>query len=182
MPLQRCLGGTNRDCEYNWVILMHGPQGLCDLKGLFCWVQPARGRLQNHEISHCFPLRWCCQFLTFQGGYLEENIVLFSLLLCCPAMEMERWENASLLQVSCSLHTTMSVLMYLQFWSFFFLYFFPDFSVVINRKSFSCLKLELVFLTSSKLFLRPSSDVSLLYVIMVKPSDFLYHRPFSVCF
>lgn len=137
MPLQRCLGATNRGCEYNWVILMHDPQGLWDLKGLFCWVNPARGRLQNHEISHCFPLRWCCQFLTFQGEYFEENIVLFSLHACGPAMEMEWWENASLLQVSCSLRTTMSVLMCLQLWSFFFFFrFFPAFSVIINRKMF----------------------------------------------
>lgn len=114
----------DKDWEYNWVILMHGPQGLHNLKGLFCWVKPAMGRLQNHEISHCFPLHWCSQFLVFQGGYLEENTVLFSLHICCPALEMEWWEYAGLLQVSCPLHTTMSVLMCLQLWTFFFLYLF----------------------------------------------------------
>lgn len=100
MPLQRCLGGTNRDCEFNWVILIHGPQGLRDLKGLFCWGKPARGRLQNHEISHCFLLRWCCQFLTFQGGYFEENTVLFSLHNCS-----QEWKwNDKKMQVSFRFH------------------------------------------------------------------------------
>lgn len=77
MPQQKCLGGTNRDCEYNWVILMRGPQGLCDLKGLFCWGKPARGQLQNHEIRHCFLLHWCWQFLKFQEYILTKYSTFF---------------------------------------------------------------------------------------------------------
>lgn len=53
------------------------------------------------------------------------------------------------------------------------IFFSLPFSIIINRKIFSLLKLQLSFLMSGKLFLLPSSDVSLLYVIVVKPSEFL---------
>lgn len=167
--VQRCLGGTNRDCEDNWVILMHGPQGLCDLKGFFCLGKPARGRLQNHEISHCFLLRWCCQFLTFQGGYFEENIVVFSPHNCCPAMVMEWWKNASLLQVSCYLLLQCLFWYAYSFGYLFFLYvlFMGFFLLIWIGKCFN--NSTLGFLLSSKLFLPPPSDISLLYIITVKP-------------
>lgn len=144
MPLQRCLGGTNRDCEYNWVILMHGPQGLCDLKGLFCWGQPARGWLQNHQISHCFLLRWCCQFLAFQGGYFEENLQLFFLTIVAQQC---KW-NDEKMQVSFRFYAVF-ILQYLFWYAYSFGHLFllhllfMLFSVSINRKMFQWLNSRL---------------------------------------
>lgn len=144
----------------------------------------ARGWLQNQEISHCFLLHWYCQFLTFQQGYFEENTLFFLFMLFARQreieIEIEWWEDASVLQISRFLHTPMSVLMGLHIWSFFFFCSFLPFQVFTNKQMFSWLKIELGFLTDSRLLL-PSYEFSLLYVIILKPFHFLSNGSLSAC-
>lgn len=119
IPLQSFLRGTNSDSEYNWVILMHCSQGLCDLKGLFSCkritAEPGDQPLFLFALVLSIPNM---PARIFWGKYS-----IFSLYAFCPTKEIEWWEDATVLQVLYFLHITMSVLMGLQILSFFLLFF-----------------------------------------------------------
>lgn len=101
------------------VILMHCPQGLCDLEGLFSCkritTEPGDQPLFLFVLVLSIP--------NIPARIFWGKCTIFSLYAFCPAKEIEWWEDASVLQVSCFLHTTMSVLMGPQIWSFFLLSF-----------------------------------------------------------
>lgn len=115
IPLQSFLRGTNSNSEYNWVILIHCPQGLCDQEGLFSCkritAEPGDQPLFLFALVLSIPN---IPARIFWGKY-----TIFSLYAFCPTKEIEWWEDASVFEVSCFLHTTMSVRMGLQIWSSF---------------------------------------------------------------
>lgn len=94
-------------------------------KGSVTWrvCLAARRWLQNQEISHCFLLRWYCQFLTFQQGYFEENTLVF---LFMPFAQRRKW-NDDKVQVSFRF-SAFFILLCLFWWVYkyghFFLLFF----------------------------------------------------------
>lgn len=122
---------SRRDSEYIWVILMHGPKGLWDLEGLCSWMKPEEPGDQT-----LFPIALVLSIPDIPGSISWGKHSTFSLHVCCPAKEMKWRENASLLQVSCSLHTTMCVLMCLQLWSLTFFSSFLLFLLPLISKCF----------------------------------------------
>lgn len=133
MTLQRCLGGTNRDSEYNWVILMCGPKR----PGVFVQLNEACKRMTAEPGDQTlFPIAFVLSIPDIPGRIFWGKYSTLSLHTCCPAKEMKRGENASLLQVSCSLHTTMCVLMCLQLWSLIFFSSFLLFLLPLISKCF----------------------------------------------